>query len=65
MVNIKNWYQSKGIQGGLVALVGGMFLLGGVEISQIELQELIATLFSVVGSVVAIYGRVVASTQIK
>jgi hypothetical protein len=68
MQDVKPWYMSKTIIGAVVtvlALVAGVFGYGiGVE-DQAALADYAVTIGGVVGGLLAIYGRVKASKDIK
>ena len=68
MDNMKAWYQSKTIWGALIAVlapllhVAGLNLPGGFEN---ELAEGLVTVAGGVGGLVALYGRLAATSAIK
>lgn len=61
----KSWYESKGVWGGAAAVLSGLGLLLGVDINQVAITELLLTLGSTIGGVVAVFGRIVASARIN
>lgn len=64
----KSWYQSKGVWGGVVAVVAGAAGLLGMAISP-EDQELIVqgamAIGSAIGGLLSVYGRITAADKIK
>lgn len=65
---MKNWYESKAVWGGLIAV--GAAVAGALGISidastQSEITDYIVVGVGAVGGLVAIYGRVKADKQIK
>lgn len=68
MDSTKSWWQSKTVWAsviGLAALVGGAFGLTLTEADQNTATEITVTVVGVVSSVIALYGRVTATKQIK
>jgi hypothetical protein len=68
-VENKPWYLSKTIWGAVAAVVGVVFpkilvALGGSDNAGQTLADLAGNLVTVIGSVVAIYSRYTATTQI-
>ena len=64
----KEWYKSKAIWGGLIAVGSAIAGAFGVIISadtQDQIAELVVVGASAVGGLLAIYGRVKAEQQIK
>lgn len=64
----KAWYESKGMWGGVVALVAGVAGAAGYALSVEEvdnLTTLITSLASGLGGLLAMYGRKKAATTIK
>jgi len=53
----KKWYQSKGMLGGLAALIGAALTVAGKDISLSEIQNVIGLGLEFVGAALAIYGR--------
>ncbi|MBM3482263.1 MAG: hypothetical protein FJX66_03065 [Alphaproteobacteria bacterium] len=67
MTDIKGFFESKAIWGGLIAFGAGIAALIGYSVSaedQAQLVELIAGGVGVFGALVAIYGRIKASKKI-
>lgn len=72
MDEVKSWLTSKTIWGAVIALVAtALRMLGVVDISGDEQNSLLETVFNLVtaigaigGSLLAIYGRITAKTQI-
>ena len=65
--DIKNWYKSKTIWGGIVALGAGVAGMFGFHLDMTVQQAIVdygASLVSTVGGGVAIYGRVLATAAI-
>jgi len=62
------WWQSKGVWGGIIAVLAGAATLAGVKLDA-TLQDQLATLLTgageVIGGALAWYGRVQASTVIS
>lgn len=68
MGDVKAWYQSKTIWGGLVALAGALAGLFGLDIdaaSGNSLASAITDAATAVGAVVAIFGRLDAAKTIS
>lgn len=64
----KKWYQSKAIWGGIVAVASGLAGLIGVEIDEQTQQDIVNVIVevgSVVGGVMAIYGRLKANKEVR
>lgn len=67
MTDIKGFFASKAIWGGIVAFGAGVAALLGYAVSeddQMRLIELVTGAVGVVGAVGAIWGRIVASKKI-
>lgn len=60
----KKWYQSTTIQGSAVTLLALIFILFKVDIDKGLITEFVTRLFSLIGTVMVIIGRVKASTKI-
>jgi hypothetical protein len=68
MDNIKQWYQSKAVWGGVIAVAASLLHLAGFELSdelQGDLADQAVTLAGVAGGLVAIWGRLVATHGIS
>lgn len=72
MESNKQWYASKTVWGGILAIVGGLAGLFGVVISEADIAELSDALAvlgpavaSLVGGIGAIYGRYKAKGKIS
>ncbi|MCB1378824.1 MAG: hypothetical protein KDK89_10730 [Alphaproteobacteria bacterium] len=67
MYDVKSFFASKTIWGGLIALVASAAAIWGYSITpadQAQIVELITGIGGIVGSVLAIYGRIVATRKI-
>ena len=67
MYDVKSFFASKTIWGGLIALVASAAAIWGYSITpadQAQIVELITGIGGIIGSVMAIYGRVVATRKI-
>ena len=63
----KSAFASKGIWGGLIAVVAGLLALLGYTISpadQVQLVNLVAGIISAIGGILAIIGRIRATKRI-
>lgn len=60
----KHWFASKGVLGGVAAMIGGLGMLVGIDIDQTALGEALAVAASVIGGLVSALGRVVATKRI-
>jgi hypothetical protein len=68
METTKDWYQSKTVWGGLVAIAAALMKAAGTEISladQAALIDAAINLAGVVGGILAIYGRLAATASIR
>ena len=68
MNDIKNWWQSKTIWGGIITVVAVALGAFGYTLSgddQIALVEFVSTIGGAIGGLLAIYGRVKASKAVK
>ena len=64
----KSWYQSKGVWGGLVAVVAGIVTLFGYQMSpadQASAVDLVVGLVEMLGGFTALWGRVTAGKVIR
>jgi hypothetical protein len=67
MDGTKQWYRSKTVWGGLVALAAGLARAAGIEVDaalQGEIADSLLAIASALGGLVAIYGRLVAETRL-
>lgn len=67
MGNSKPWYMSKGVWGGLVALLAGVAAMLGYNLGpedQVTLTNALIGAGSAVGGVLAVYGRVKAQDNL-
>ena len=67
MYDVKSFFASKTIWGGLIALVASAAAIWGYAITpadQAQIVELITGIGGIIGSVLAIYGRIVATKKI-
>lgn len=68
MVENANWWQSRGVVGGIVSLVSVGLGLAGYTLTEADKEVLVVTamgLGGMVGSLVAIIGRLKATRKIK
>lgn len=66
--DMKEWYKSKAVWGGLLAVVAGIAGVFGYTVSaedQSILAEAAVSAVSVVGGLLAVFGRIKASKGIK
>ena len=64
----KSWYASKGIQGGVVASLMWLAALAGLDLAQLEVETVVASLVIIAGAAANIYaiiGRLTAKRSIK
>lgn len=61
---MKKWYQSKTIQGILVALIGAVGMYLGRELPADELENVISLCAAAVGAILGIYGRFKANDKV-
>ena len=71
-LNGKPWYESKGVWGGVVAVLAGIFALAGHGLSPQTQQAIIdngvdiaTAMATIIGGFVAVYGRLKADKVIK
>jgi len=67
MVEEKQWYKSRTIWGALLAVAAsfmGLFSINFDETAQMDIADTLVQLSSVIGSMVAIYGRLGATEVI-
>lgn len=67
MYDMKSFFASKTIWGGLIALIASAAAIWGYSITpadQAQFVELITGIGGITGSVLAIYGRIVATKKI-
>lgn len=67
MIDFKPWYQSKTVWGGLIAIAAPLFKAVGLEIGgdvQSELADAAVALAGAIGGLLAIYGRLSATSTI-
>ena len=68
MNSSKAWYTSKSVIGGLVAVLAGAAGLLGYQVAeadQAQIVDAVIAVSSVVGGLIAVYGRVTATKAIK
>ena len=68
MTDFKNWYASKGVWGGIVALIAGAAALFGYavpEAEQAQIASLLAAAGGGAGGLLAIAGRIRAQKRIR
>lgn len=64
----KPWWASKGVWGGLIAVAAGIAGVFGYVVSpedQAVIVDAIAGLAGICGGALAVYGRILASKQVK
>ena len=67
MYDVKSFLASKTIWGGLIALIASAAAIWGYSITpadQAQIVELVTGIGGIIGSVLAIYGRIVATKKI-
>jgi len=67
-VEEKPWYKSKGVIGGIVAVlaaIGSAFKLNIDAGAQAQVTEIVLTVIGAVGGAIGVYGRVKATSKIK
>lgn len=67
-MNKKEWYQSKTVWGGLLAVVSAVAMAFGytiTEADQLALVDNLATAGAAFGGLLAVYGRIASKTTIK
>lgn len=72
MEETKAWYESKGVWGGLIAMLASICaMLFGVKIDQGTQQQMVNSLVviapnavALIGAILAIYGRIKANSKI-
>jgi len=67
MAGTKAWWQSRAVWGGLVAAIagiGGLFGLNLNEVSQGMIVDVVVQMATVAGALIAVIGRVRATTKI-
>lgn len=65
MEDTKPWYQSKTIIGAAAAAVAALAGLINVELEGSEATTLVTGLFSIIGAIMAVWGRKKATKQVK
>jgi uncharacterized membrane protein len=68
MDNVKPWWQSRAVIGGLVAFaagVAGIFGIGVPESVQGSITDNVSAIVAAVAGLVAVYGRIKAQSRIK
>lgn len=68
MIDAKAWYQSKTVWGGLIAIAAPLLKVTGLDVDagmQGELTDAAAALAGAIGGLLAIYGRLSATTAIR
>jgi len=67
MYDVKSFFASKTIWGGIIALIASTAAIWGYSITpadQAQIVELVTGIGGIIGSVLAIYGRIVATKKI-
>jgi hypothetical protein len=68
MEDLKQWYLSKTVWGGLLAMAACALQLKGLQLGandQSALADSIVSIVGALGGILAVYGRVTAKTAIK
>ena len=68
MEDVKKWYQSRSVWGGIVALVAAVCGLLGIQIDAATHEMLVVSLANgaaAIGAVVAIFGRLAAQKTLR
>jgi hypothetical protein len=68
MEDAKQWYLSKTVWGGLLAMAASALQLKGWQLAasdQSALADFIVSILGAAGGILAVYGRVTATTAIK
>ena len=69
MQEVKPWYLSKGVWGGIVAMVAAVLApIFGVSLdveTQVNITNILVSLSGVVGGALSVYGRVKAQVKIS
>lgn len=68
MEDVKHWYLSKTIWGAILAMVASIFQVAGLQIGladQSAVADAAVSIAGALGSLIAVYGRVTATTAIK
>ncbi len=60
----KPWWKSKGVIGGLVAVIAGLAGLFGVDVDQPVLTDIILQVGAAIGGVLAVIGRIKAEKPV-
>jgi hypothetical protein len=64
----KSWFASKGVQGGIVAVLMWLLTLVSIDATALEVETLVASAVSIVGALASIWGiigRLTAKKPIK
>lgn len=65
---VKAWYQSKTVWGALIAVAASVLQVAGIDFGvaeQGQLADIAVTLAGAVGGLLALYGRLVATSSIS
>ncbi len=68
MTDLKGWYQSRAVWGGVVAVFASCAHLAGFEIGSEDQRQIVDALIAIAaagGGLVAIYGRIFASKRLR
>ncbi|MBB3963742.1 MULTISPECIES: hypothetical protein [Rhizobium] len=68
MPELKNWYSSKTIWGAVVAMIASALHFTGVDIATADRGEIVDAIVNIAGALgglLAVYGRVTATSVIK
>jgi hypothetical protein len=67
MIDVKPWWASKAVWGGVVAMLAGAAGLWGYKVSpadQAQLVELVSSAVALAGGAYSVYGRIVATKKV-
>ena len=68
MPDLKNWYNSKTIWGAIIAILASALQFAGVDIAAADRGEIVDAVVNIAGALgglLAVYGRVTATSVIK
>ena len=64
-MNEKEWYLSKAVWGGIIAIVAGISAAFGYDVDVVSQEQIVTQVVAVVGGGLALYGRIKSTTKIK